>query len=149
MSEIVILRASLLDTLKLAPLFDAYRSFYGQAPDPEGARRFLEDRLGRRESSLLFAEEEGEALGFAQLYPSFSSVRMRSALILNDLYVIPAARRRGVARELLSAARVLAQDHGAAMVQLETACANAAAQALYLGEGYVQEQGFEHYVLEV
>lgn len=31
-------RAELADVEELAPLFDEYRSFYGQAPDPEAAR---------------------------------------------------------------------------------------------------------------
>lgn len=31
----------------VAPLFDAYRQFYGQPPDLDGARRFLAERLGR------------------------------------------------------------------------------------------------------
>ena len=33
----------------VAPLCDAYRQFYGQAHNPEGARRFLAERLGRGE----------------------------------------------------------------------------------------------------
>src|SRR4051812_22504552 len=48
----------------VAPLFDAYRQFYGQPPDPEGALRFLAGRLGQGES-VIFAVVEGErALGF-------------------------------------------------------------------------------------
>src|SRR5262249_53998341 len=80
----------------VAPLFDDYRQFYGQPPDPDGARRFLAERLGRGESVILAVVGGGRALGFTQLYPSFSSVSMKPIWILNDLYVAEDARRRGV-----------------------------------------------------
>lgn len=77
----------------IAPLFDAYRQFYGQTPDLEGARQFLFERLQGGES-VIFAVMEGEnALGFTQLYPSFSSVSMKPIWILNDLFVVEKARR--------------------------------------------------------
>jgi ribosomal protein S18 acetylase RimI-like enzyme len=67
----------------VAPLFDAYRQFYNQLPDLDGARRFLVERLGRGESVIYVVVEGGRALGFTQLYPSFSSVSMRPIWILN------------------------------------------------------------------
>src|SRR5262252_8860136 len=79
----------------VVPLFDAYRRFYGQPPDPDGARRFLAERLGRGESVIYAVVEDGRALGFTQLYPSFSSVSMKPIWILNDLFVTEEARRRG------------------------------------------------------
>src|SRR5262249_39592215 len=42
----------------VAPLFDAYRRFYGQPPDLDGARRFLAERLSRGES-VVYAVVEG------------------------------------------------------------------------------------------
>jgi GNAT superfamily N-acetyltransferase len=95
------IRAELEHLDLVAPLFDAYRQFYGQEPDPAGARQFLEARLTARDSVVLLATQ-GAPVGFAQLYPSFSSVGMSPIWNLNDLFVAPEARRTGVARALLA-----------------------------------------------
>jgi GNAT superfamily N-acetyltransferase len=133
----------------VAPLFDAYRRFYGQPPDPEGARRFLSDRLGQGES-VVFAVTEGEhALGFTQLYPSFSSVSMKPLWVLNDLFVAEPARRRGVGARLLGAAKDHAARTGAARLVLSTAVDNFTAQALYERLGWQKDTAFVHYKFEL
>lgn len=129
----------------VAPLFDAYRQFYDQPPDPEGARRFLAERLGRGESVVYAVVEGGRALGFTQLYPSFSSASMRPIWVLNDLFVAEDARGRGVGGRLLRAARDHALKTGAARLALATAVTNTAAQALYERDGWRQDTAFLHY----
>src|SRR6266446_5967500 len=88
----------------IAPLFDSYRQFYDEPADAELAAAFIRDRLQAKESVIFLAEEsdEGtrEALGFVQLYPSFSSVAACRIWVLNDLFVAPEARGRGVGRAL-------------------------------------------------
>jgi len=133
----------------IAPLFDAYRQFYKQSPDLEGARRFLTERLGRDESVVFGVIENGRAIGFAQLYPSFSSVSMTFVWILNDLFVVPEARRLGVATALLRAVREFAKTRGAGRLVLSTAVDNKSAQALYEREGWQIDSGFLQYTLEV
>jgi GNAT superfamily N-acetyltransferase len=129
----------------VALLFDAYRQFYGQPPDPDGARRFLAERLGRGESVILAVVEGGRALGFTQLYPSFSYVSMGPIWILNDLYVAEGARRRGVGARLLRAARGHAVKTGAVRLALSTAVTNTVAQALYERDGWRRDTAFLHY----
>ena len=68
---IVIQQATIYDLDRLAPLFDAYRQFYGQRSDVPAARAFLLDRFSHSESIILIALRDREAVGFAQLYPSF------------------------------------------------------------------------------
>jgi ribosomal protein S18 acetylase RimI-like enzyme len=133
----------------VAPLFDAYRQFYGQQPDLDGARRFLAERLGRGESVIFAVVEGGRALGFTQLYPSFSSVSMRPIWILNDLYVVEGARRRGVGVQLLRAARDHARQTGAVRLALSTAVTNMKAQALYEWDGWKRDTAFLHYEYEL
>ncbi|MEM0962557.1 MAG: GNAT family N-acetyltransferase [Bacteroidota bacterium] len=131
----------------LAALFDGYRQFYRQPSDPAGARQFLADRLAADESVILAAtapDVDGLA-GFTQLYPFFSSVRMRRLWVLNDLYVAPAARRKGVARALLDEAHAFATSTGAAGVQLATERTNTQAQALYDDVGYQRDDDFWTY----
>ena len=133
----------------VAPLFDAYRQFYGQTTDLEGARQFLFERLQRGES-VVFAVIEGEnALGFTQLYPSFSSVSMKPIWILNDLFVVEQARRRGVGARLLMAARGHAMQTGAVRLVLSTAVENVNAQALYERHGWQKDTDFLHYRFEL
>jgi ribosomal protein S18 acetylase RimI-like enzyme len=143
-------RATLDDVDALAELFDAYRVFYRRASDRELARAFIEERLQHDESAIFVARDAGgEALGFTQLYPSFSSVSARCIWILNDLFVAPQARQRGVARQLMERARVFALETGALRLVLETAEDNRPAQALYESLGYTREAGTRHYSLEL
>lgn len=129
--------ATLADVERIAPLFDAYRQFYGQPADLPRARAFLGERLSRAESTLLLADDgSGQALGFAQLYPLFSSVRAARVLLLNDLFVRVEARRRGVARALLTAAADHGRHAGTLRLELETGHDNHVAQALYRALGW-------------
>jgi ribosomal protein S18 acetylase RimI-like enzyme len=141
------------DLDRVAPLFDAYRQFYGQPSDVALARRFVSERLREAESVVLLAESDDggttSALGFTQLYPSFSSVSAARIWILNDLFVAPEARGRGVARGLLDAARAHAERTGARRLVLSTARTNAAAQRLYESTGWVRDDAFLHYALEL
>ncbi len=131
------------------PLFDGYRRFYGQTGDLEGARVFLRERLTRKESVLFLAVEEDVGFGFTQLYPSFSSVSMQRLWILNDLFVVPEARGRGVAAALLEEARQLAVRTRAAGLKLRTATDNHAAQRLYEKLGWERDDAFHNYSLSV
>ena len=88
------------DLRAVAALFDGYRQFYEQPADYPLAEAFIRDRLANDESVVFLAldRESRAGLGFVQLYPSFSSAAARRIWILNDLYVAPTARRRGVGR---------------------------------------------------
>lgn len=139
--SIEIRRAGNGDLDLIAPLFDLYRVFYGKPSDPALARDFIEARLGRDESVILLASVDGTVAGFAQLFPGFSSVSATRTWILNDLLVLPEARRRGVARALLTAAADFARADGALRLELETDHDNATAQALYRGMGWTPYDG--------
>ena len=136
---VAIRRADLTDVDAVAPLFDAYRRFYGQPSDLERARAWIAERLQRDEAVILLATLDGRSCGFTQLYPMFSSVRTARLRILNDLYVTEDARRHGVARALLDAAVAFARAEGAAGLMLETGRDNAAARALYRAAGWQED----------
>nr|XP_061806029.1 uncharacterized N-acetyltransferase YhfO-like [Nerophis lumbriciformis] len=149
MHNINVTRATVADVERVAPLFDAYRQFYQQPPDLSGAGAFLRKRLSAAESTLLFAHNEAEVLGFTQLYPVFSSVRMRRELILNDLFVSSAARRQGVGKRLLDAAREYAREIGSQGLTLETSSDNLSAQQLYMAYGFEKDTEHFHYYFKV
>src|SRR5690606_31363176 len=119
----------------------------------DGARRFLRERLERGESTIFLAMSQGEgdgaptAVGFTQLFPLFTSLRMRPVWLLNDLFVAPTARRQGVAKKLMEAARDFAIEQRAAKLILDTSCANAPAKALYESLGWKLQTGIDQYAL--
>ena len=141
-------RASPADVPRLAPLFDQYRQFYGKPSDLAVSERFLTERVGREESVVLIAEADaGHVRGFVQLFPSFSSVRAARIYILNDLFVVPAARRTGVGSALVREAARVAREAGAVKIKISTAIANAPAQRLYEREGWQREDEYYEYGL--
>lgn len=149
---IQIRRATAADLSQLAPLFDAYRVFYGRPSDLAIAHAFLAERFEHDQSVVFLAERRageagGEALGFTQLYPSFSSTSVARIFILNDLYVVPAARRTGVATGLLEAAASHGRAVGAVRLSLSTAIGNDTAQALYASRGWVRDTEYFTYNL--
>jgi GNAT superfamily N-acetyltransferase len=137
------------DVSRLVPLFDAYRQFYRQPPDPARAERFLRERLEAGESVIFLALEGDAPAGFVQLYPSFWSVAACRSWILNDLFVAPAFRGRGVGRALLDRARTHAEETGAGGMSLATQRTNATAQRLYEAMGWLRDEEFFHYELEL
>ncbi|WP_341277746.1 GNAT family N-acetyltransferase [Paenibacillus sp. FSL H8-0537] len=134
---------------ELATLFDLYRMFYGQAPNVQGARRFLFERFEQRDSVVFLAKHigSGEAAGFTQLYPVFSSISMKRSYILNDLYVLESHRKQGVAQLLLDQAKSYASLLQAKGIELSTAVSNVQAQRLYERNGYLQDTEYKHYYL--
>ncbi|WP_432723952.1 GNAT family N-acetyltransferase [Jeongeupia wiesaeckerbachi] len=141
--------ASLDDLAALTRLFDAYRQFYKQSSDLDGARAYLGERLALRESVLLLAEQNAQPVGFVQLFPLFSSVGMQRVWLLNDLFVCETARGNGVARALMAKSRAHAVATGAVSLRLSTAHTNAAAQALYESLDYQRDTAFQGYALKL
>jgi ribosomal protein S18 acetylase RimI-like enzyme len=131
-----------------AALFDAYRQFYGQPSDLVAASNFLRQRGELGQSVLLLARDaSGQAVGFCQNYPSFSSVSMAPIWVLNDLFVSEAARRCGAARALLTAAADAARRAGAVRLTLCTQQENRRAQALYESLHWLRDSEFFTYHL--
>jgi GNAT superfamily N-acetyltransferase len=144
-------RAGLEDLELLVPLFDEYRVFYGAASDQEGAHVFLSDRL-KLDESVIFMAVEGEghskrAVGYTQLYPSFSSVSMQRLLILNDLFVTAELRAHGLGSMLLESARDYAIRTNTKGLSLTTMTDNVGAQRLYEAQGYIRDDEFYTYNL--
>jgi GNAT superfamily N-acetyltransferase len=149
---IAVRHAGLDDLEQLAELFEAYRRFYGMPSATGRARAFLADRISRRESVVLLAlspGDQGRAIGFAQLYPSFSSLGLIRTAILNDLFVAPRWRRLGAAIALLRAAVDHAARHGVARLELATRHENHASLRLYHAMGWQVERDFAHLTLTI
>lgn len=141
-------QATIVDLDLVAPLFDDYRQFYRKPADLALARQFLLERFQHDESIIFLAiGENGAALGFVQLFPSFSSGAAARILILNDLFVVPDARRAGIGALLLRAAADYGRAVGAVRLTLSTEVTNTSAQALYEAEGWKLQTDFYVYNL--
>ncbi len=137
MNNVTIRRATTADLPQLANLFDGYRVFYGKNSDVESAGIFLSQRIENDESVIYVADNEGTLVGFTQLYPLFSSVRMKKLWLLNDLFVDPEFRGKGVSIQLLDRAKQLCRDSGACGMYLETAKSNDIGNTLYPRAGFI------------
>jgi len=143
-----ILRATSANLENIANLFNAYRIFYDQESDLAAAEEFLSERFRKNDSVIFIAEDAvRKALGFTQLYPSFSSVSMQRVYILNDLYVTEEARGQGVGEALLEHAKQFTISEGAKVLTLETDIDNPA-QKLYERLGWTKDSAVFHYTWE-
>ena len=145
MNAPVVRQAVLSDLEPLAVLFDRYRQFQRQDSDIAAARVFLRDRLNYGQAALFIAVDGVSPVGFAQLYPSFSSVSLSRVFVLNDLFVDESGRRKGIASLLLSAVEAYAWALGASRVTLNVAKDNPTAQQLYEARGWQPDQQFNMY----
>lgn len=154
-------------TRTIAPLFDAYRVFYRKASDIAAAERWLWDRLSRSEAKIFVATLPESAatpilaesiqiplaqvrdgvfpLGFALLYPGFTSVGLATRWTLNDLFVDPAFRRHGVGRLLTLRAMLQVQADSSAAIQLLTEHTNTSAQAMYTALGWQRDTDYQRW----
>lgn len=148
--DVQVHRADATHLDQVASLFDAYRGFYGQPSNLTQSRDFIAERMARDESVIFYAHDAGgEALGFVQLFPTFSSIDAHRTFLLGDLFTAPAARGRGVGTLLMNTARAFAVLSGAKGMTLETATDNHLAQKLYEALGYVRDPGYYTYCLDL
>ena len=119
------------------PLIAGYQRFYEVAqPDDARNREFFRRFLAPSDDGLLLgAWEEGEPVGHACLYWFFTSTGAAESVLMNDLYVVPEARGRGVGRALIEASAAVARERGAHHLEWTTAPDNETAQRLYDATG--------------
>lgn len=144
-----IYQATIEDLEGVSNLFNAYRMFYEQTTDLEGAKGYIQERLENEDSVIFIVKNNQKYIGFTQLYPTFSSISMKNAWILNDLFIDPEYRKQGIGEMLLHKAKDYAIKTGAKSISLSTAPDNFSAQRLYEKNGYEQGSQFYHYELSL
>lgn len=118
----------------LLPMMRAYCHFYEVAPgdaDLEALARALIADPGNEGTQLIARGDDHQPLGFATVFWSWQTLSAARAGIMNDLFVVPAARGQGIGRALIEECRRRALEHGAAELVWETAPDNETAQRLY------------------
>jgi len=103
------------------------------------ARAFWRDAvlpaIGARTRRVVVARADGRIVGTAQLVLSMPPNQRHRADVAK-LLVHPTARRRGVARALMTALEAIAIEEGRTLLTLDTVTGSAA-EPLYLSLGYV------------
>ena len=118
-----------------------WRAFLAEIPEPEHivvepAKELAEiAQIVRDETALIAEDEGGEALGYALGRRHEGRVAR-----LADLYVIPQARRRGVAEALVREVVDVYRANGAEYLQLEVVPSNAPARSVYARWGFRETQ---------
>ncbi|HWV69185.1 GNAT family N-acetyltransferase [Chitinophaga sp.] len=140
-----VIQATELHTNEVAVLFDAYRSYYDQAPDFKGALDFITERIAQKDSVIFVVLLDAEIIGFTQLYPIFTSLGMKRGWLLNDLYVLEEHRGMGAGKALLDRAAAYGKSTNAAWLMLQTYIANTGAQKLYEKEGFKKDTNSYYY----
>lgn len=75
--------------------------------------RLAENLFGqRRYAETLLAEEDGTSVGFALFFHNFSTFLGLPGVYLEDLFVVPEHRGRGIGRALLRQLARVARDRG-------------------------------------
>lgn len=149
MNNITIKQIGLTESHLVVGLFSQYRIFYNQFSDIGMAKAFIDERLQHNESILFLAidKDTEQPVGFTQLYPKYSSVRLSKNWILNDLYVDTDYRKQGIGEKLIKTAMDFAKANGSTFVQLETAVDNYTAQHLYESIGFEKQGNDEQFFL--
>ena len=122
---------------QLLPLIAAYQRFYEvEDVDDERNRTFFSRFIAPSDDGLLLGAWQGDDLrGYACLYWHFTSLVPAETVLMNDLFVDPAARSEGVGRALIEASADVARSRGAHHLEWATAPDNKTAQRLYDSTG--------------
>lgn len=146
---IITRRADEHDLESLTFLFNEYRLFYKKETDLQGCRRFIAERIANNESVIFVAENSDLIIvGFVQLYPLFSSTRLKRLWLLNDLFIQPEFRSKGISTALINASKTLCLQTGGCGILLETAKDNVIGNNLYRKTGFSLDSGHHYYEWE-
>ena len=88
-------------------------------------------------AEVLLAEVDGETAGFALFFHNFSTWQGRRGLYLEDLFVYPAMRGRGIGKALLRELARIAMERGCARMEWAVLDWNAPSIAFYKSLGAV------------
>ena len=139
----IVRRAIKEDLNQLAVLFDEYRQFYGTSSNLKQSLDFLTQRFENKESVIFIHVKDDVFTGFVLLYLGFSSVYCSKYYILDDVYVTPAYRRQGSAKQLIDTVILFARHENAQRISLESQKNNYQSHQLYEQMGFVKDSEFQ------
>lgn len=134
--SVLLLIAALADYEKLDP------------PDAAARRRLLEEmRSEHPRFEVILAEEEGTAVGYAIIFETYSSFGAFPVLYLEDLFVLPAYRKKRIGLALFRTVVREAGRRGCGRLEWVVLSWNTPAIEFYRKLGAVHLEGWETYRL--
>ena len=102
MNEVRIRRARKADGVNLLDLIDALADFEKlKKPTALARKRLLRDAFGpRKRFDVFLALIDRRAIGYAIIFETYSSFRALPTLFLEDLFILPGFRKRGIGKRL-------------------------------------------------
>lgn len=144
-TKLHIRQATIEDLPKLVPIFDSYREYFKHPKDPSKVESFLYEKFEHLESVIFVAEQEREVIGFAQLYPIFSSLSLQRVWLLNDFYISEKYRNRGIGKQLFAKVKeftLLTKSKG---IELSVEHSNKEAWHFWERQGFRIDNEFRYY----
>ena len=134
----IVIESSRKYLTQLAKLVDEYRSFYNFEHSPGETEDFLLGLMDREDAVTFIALDEttDTVMGFANLYPCYSTLALKRLWILNDIGVSKEFRGQGISKALIEKVMIFAKETGAVRVELKTDKANNLAINLYKSVGF-------------
>lgn len=149
MNKPTIRQATIQDLHRIVPIFDSYREYFQQKKEPVMVERFLFDRFEHLESVIFIAEQQGEVIGFAQLYPVFSSLTLQRVWLLNDFFIAEEFRGSGVGSQLFTTVKeftLLTKSKG---IELSVEHTNKKAWIFWEKQGFKLDEEFRYYFFKL
>ena len=142
MSNIIIRPATPADVETILTFIKGLAAFERE-PDAvkTTADDLLRDGFGQQPKfEVLMAEQDGQPVGFALFFPTYSTWEGRPGIHLEDIFVLEHLRGHGVGRKLMAALAALAVARGCARLELSVLHWNPAREFYHhLGMGHQEE----------
>jgi ribosomal protein S18 acetylase RimI-like enzyme len=138
--EIQVRRAEAGAAADIARLLRDFNLEFGEpTPGVEELARTIRRLLGADEIAVLLAGEGPDGIALLRFRPAIWSAGLEAHL--QELYVVPPLRGRGIGRALLEAAIELSRERGADGIDLNTGETDTAARTLYESMGFTNREG--------
>jgi ribosomal protein S18 acetylase RimI-like enzyme len=129
-SDVPAIHAMLLEIAKATDCVDKFKSSIDD---------LIRDGFGKNPAFEALVGVDGETPVAVSLYfPSYSTFRGKAGLYIQDLYVAPAYRGGGFAREMVRAAAKRANETGKAYIRLSVDAEN------HVGQRFYEKLGMRH-----
>ncbi len=135
--EIKIRKAITSDSDSLLSLIDALADYEKlERPDNKARKRLKEDAFGALPKiNVLLAEFEGSIVGYAIYFFTYSSFLAKSTLYLEDIFVLPEYRSKGIGKLLFKHCARVALEMGCGRMEWQVLDWNKLAIDFYIKSG--------------
>ncbi|WP_163100071.1 GNAT family N-acetyltransferase [Peribacillus alkalitolerans] len=147
--EINIRQATIQDVPKIVSIFDSYRAYFKQKRNPIEVEKFLFEKFEHLESVIFIVENRSNIIGFAQLYPIFSSLSLQRVWLLNDFFISEEFRNRGIGKQLFGIVKEFSLLTKSKGIELSVEHVNKSAWSFWENQGFKLDEDFRYYFLKI